>query len=109
MKLQQPSRDSQECILAVFHPEYLIESIAEQGYTLESAIADLVDNSIAANCNNVEILVDSAKEPFQVFICDNGNGMTRPELESNSKYPSSVVAQLIWPPNKRCYAFSIAS
>jgi len=31
-------------ISAIPNPEYLIKSIAEQGYTLESAIADLADN-----------------------------------------------------------------
>ncbi len=30
------------------NPEFLIKSIAEQGYSLETAIADLMDNSISA-------------------------------------------------------------
>ncbi|MBT1451513.1 ATP-binding protein [Glaciecola sp. XM2] len=74
---------------AVPNAEFLIKSIAEQGYTLESAIADLADNSISANCNNIEILVSAEKEPFQVFIGDDGDGMTQEELYSNCRFPSS--------------------
>jgi hypothetical protein len=38
------------------NPEYLIKSIAEQGYSLESSLADLMDNSISANANRIEVL-----------------------------------------------------
>ena len=37
------------------NPEYLIKSIAEQGYSLETAIADLIDNSITAEAKRIEI------------------------------------------------------
>ena len=30
------------------NPEYIIKSIAEQGYSLESQLTDLLDNSISA-------------------------------------------------------------
>ena len=49
---------------AVPNPQDLIKSIAEQGYSLESALADLIDNSITAGANKVEILVDTNKQPF---------------------------------------------
>ena len=35
--------------LANPNPEFLIKSIAEQGYSLETALADLMDNSILLN------------------------------------------------------------
>ena len=37
------------------NPEHLIRSIAEQGYSLESSIADLIDNSISAKARGIEI------------------------------------------------------
>ena len=37
-------------------PEFLIKSIAEQGYSFETAIADLIDNSISAKAKRIEIL-----------------------------------------------------
>ena len=59
------------------NPEYLIKSIAEQGYSLETALADLIDNSISAEADKIEILTDvSNKECLKMFIVDNGNGMS---------------------------------
>jgi hypothetical protein len=71
------------------NPEYLIKSIAEQGYSLETSLADLIDNSISAGANEVEVLLDMETEPFMLFIADNGNGMTKEELAKNMKFPSN--------------------
>ena len=57
------------------NPEYLIKSIAEQGYSLESSLADLIDNSVSANANKIEVLIKMEQEPFALFIADNGDGM----------------------------------
>ena len=38
-------------------PEHLIKSIAEQGYSLETSLADLMDNSISANADKIEVLI----------------------------------------------------
>lgn len=71
------------------NPEYLIKSIAEQGYSLETSLADLMDNSISADANKIEVLVDADSEPFTLFLADNGNGMTENELRENMKFPSN--------------------
>lgn len=76
------------------NPEYLIKSIAEQGYTLETSLADLIDNSIAANATKVEILVGLEKEPFMLFVADNGDGMNETELKLNMQFPSNSPAHL---------------
>lgn len=74
------------------NPEYLITSIAEQGYSLETALADLIDNSISAKSDKIEILTDvSDTDNISLFITDNGEGMTADELASNMKFPSSSV------------------
>lgn len=70
-------------------PDFLIKSLAEQGYSLKAAIADLIDNSIAAKSSAIEVLVDTDSEPFCLFIADNGSGMSRSELEANMQFPSS--------------------
>ena len=76
------------------NPEYLIKSIAEQGYSLETALADLIDNSISAEADKIEILTDvSNKECLKMFIVDNGSGMTEKELIQNLKFPSSSVEE----------------
>jgi hypothetical protein len=69
--------------------DFLIKSIAEQGYTLEAAIADLIDNSVTANSNVIQVLIDSDIEPFQLFLADNGDGMSIDELIHNMQFPSS--------------------
>lgn len=73
------------------NPEYLVKSISEQGYTLESALADLIDNSISAKASNIEILTDLDGPRFKLFIADDGEGMTALELIQNMKFPSSLM------------------
>jgi len=80
---------------AIPNPEYLIKSISEQGYSLETALADLIDNSISANADKIEILTDSNKEPFTLFLADNGEGMSEKELKASMLFPSKS------PENKR--------
>jgi hypothetical protein len=70
------------------NPEYLIKSIAEQGYSLETSLADLMDNSISAKASKVEVLIDFDSEPFRLFLSDNGEGMTEEELRLNMQFPS---------------------
>jgi hypothetical protein len=71
------------------NPEHLIRSIAEQGYSLESSLADLIDNSISAEATGVEVLIDMEQEPFTLFLADNGSGMTENTLKSSMQFPSS--------------------
>jgi hypothetical protein len=70
------------------NPEYLIKSIAEQGYSLETAIADLIDNSITANASRIEVLTKIDCEPFTMFLSDNGDGMDDISLKNNMQFPS---------------------
>ena len=77
------------------NPEYLIKSIAEQGYSLETSLADLMDNSISANADKVEVLINMDEEPFKLFLADNGDGMSEEELIKNMQFPSNS------PENKR--------
>jgi hypothetical protein len=70
------------------NPEYLIKSIAEQGYSLETSLADLIDNSISAKADKIEILIKMDEEPFTLFIADNGNGMGEELLKANMQFPS---------------------
>lgn len=77
--------------LANPNPEFLIKSIAEQGYSLETALADLIDNSITANASRIEILTQIEEEPFTLFLSDNGDGMTKESLKRNMQFPSKSL------------------
>lgn len=62
------------------HAAALIEGLRDIGYSLETAISDIVDNSITARAKQIQILTDTfSEEPF-VAIMDDGVGMTEDEL-----------------------------
>lgn len=58
----------------------LIQSLRDIGYSCETALADILDNSITAGARRVEILTDLTGSDPAVGILDNGRGMTAPEL-----------------------------
>jgi hypothetical protein len=62
------------------HAASLIEGMRDFGYTLETAMADVIDNSVTAKASKVEILAETATEEPWIAIVDNGAGMTEPEL-----------------------------
>jgi hypothetical protein len=53
----------------------LIESLRGLGYSPETAIADLIDNSIAANAATIELELDWNNGNPQAGLLDDGNGM----------------------------------
>lgn len=63
------------------------------GYSLETAIADLVDNSISANADSIDIIFDANGEPPVVVMLDNGCGMTERELVAAMRHGSSGPRQ----------------
>lgn len=57
-------------------PHELIESIRDFGYTLPTAVADLVDNSITAAATNIKVSIASdAAGQSHIAVVDNGRGM----------------------------------
>ncbi|PAU68278.1 ATP-binding protein [Bifidobacterium criceti] len=55
----------------------LMESMRSVGYDLNTAVADVIDNSIAADARNIDIYYhDYGEEPF-IAIVDDGRGMDR--------------------------------
>ena len=70
-------------------PRRLIEGLRDTGYSFDTAIADIVDNSIMAEATKIEIKVD--QDPagdVVVLIVDDGTGMDEQELENAIKYGS---------------------
>ncbi|MFO0448050.1 MAG: ATP-binding protein [Pseudomonadota bacterium] len=58
----------------------LIESMRDIGYSLETALADVVDNSITAGARDIHILVDTTSPEVAIGVVDDGHGMTEDEL-----------------------------
>ncbi len=60
----------------------LIESLRGLGYTLPTALADLIDNSIAAGANVVDVDFRWDGEASSIAILDDGRGMSPERLEA---------------------------
>ena len=65
----------------------LIESMRSLGYSFESAIADLIDNSISANAKNINLYMEPSDNPY-LIVFDDGNGMNENEIEEAMRYGS---------------------
>ncbi|WP_340959154.1 ATP-binding protein [Paenibacillus sp. FSL R10-2748] len=66
----------------------LVLSLRSVGYTLESAIADIVDNSITAKATEIYIDVKWSNEFAYISVCDNGYGMNEEDLHQAMKIGS---------------------
>jgi uncharacterized tellurite resistance protein B-like protein len=64
----------------------LIKSLRDMGYDFASAVADLIDNSIAAQATLVAIDVEFDGDDSWVRIADNGIGMSVSELKEAMRY-----------------------
>lgn len=72
-------------------PERIVEGLRDTGYNFNTAIADIVDNSIAANATQIDILINMDPEgKITVYIADNGTGMDQDELKNAMTYGSKV-------------------
>ena len=56
----------------------LIESMRDIGYSLETALADIVDNSITAGASTIRLFVDT--DAVRIGLLDDGVGMTESGL-----------------------------
>lgn len=57
------------------------------GYTMETALADIIDNSITAHAKNIDVFVDLDPH-YRVCVIDDGDGMNKAELHEGMRYAS---------------------
>jgi hypothetical protein len=62
------------------HAAALIEGLRDIGYSLETAISDITDNSITAGARQIKIVSEAYSEDPFIAIVDDGRGMTEEEL-----------------------------
>lgn len=70
----------------------LMESMRSVGYSLETAVADLIDNSISANSKNVVISFEFSADKY-VAILDNGDGMDEVSLRTAMRFAGKPPSQ----------------
>ncbi len=64
----------------------LSASLRDIGYSLETAVADILDNSISAEATRIDIICDMVTNQPILSILDNGWGMGENELENAMRH-----------------------
>jgi hypothetical protein len=68
----------------------LMGSLRSMGYSFESAIADIIDNSISADAREIHINFPTTALESYVYILDDGHGMSKKEHLNAMRYGSSA-------------------
>ena len=68
--------------------DILMLSMRAMGYSFESAVADIIDNSISAEARKIHLRFSVDPTDIYVAICDDGYGMASNELFDAMKYGS---------------------
>ena len=59
----------------------MIEALRGLGYNTATALADIIDNSISADANRIDLLFNWDGQKSRVIVWDNGNGMSAEEID----------------------------
>lgn len=70
-------------------PASLVASLRDIGYSFESAVADLVDNSITAGAGRIDVRALWNHGRPTVAVIDDGQGMTASELKAAMRFGST--------------------
>ncbi|NMM43607.1 ATP-binding protein [Rhodospirillaceae bacterium KN72] len=72
-------------------PERVMVGLRDTGYEFDTAVADIVDNSIAANATKVQLFLGADfNGNIRLLIADNGEGMDRQGIINAMQYGSKV-------------------
>lgn len=88
--------DYSKCITTSATPEAssMIETFRAIGYSIQSAVADIIDNSISANAKNIWVNFNWDGAESWISIMDDGTGMNNDELiqamRPGSKNPNDI-------------------
>lgn len=66
----------------------LTASMRDLGYSLEAAVADLIDNSISAGATKVDVICDINSEEPSLVVLDDGRGMGEDEMLTAMRHGS---------------------
>ena len=73
--------------IVIPEPSRLLEGLRDTGYDFNTAVADIVDNSIAADAEHVKITAYMTMDQgIRLSVADDGIGMDRDGLVSAMKY-----------------------
>lgn len=73
----------------------LIYGLRDTGYDFNTAAADIIDNSIAANASQVNVRIDLMADGRKlVYFCDDGDGMSAEKLFHAMRYGAEARQNL---------------
>jgi hypothetical protein len=76
------------------NPDILLPSIRQSGYTLETAVGDLVDNPLDASADIIVVALDQQENDWVLSVADNGTGMNLPTLDQMMRLGSRAAHDL---------------
>ena len=68
-------------------------------YSLETAVADIIDNSISANADRIDIIFEYNADGPIFAIIDNGHGMSSDELKEAMRLGAKTQAEVFATPD----------
>lgn len=72
-------------------PARVIEGLRDTGYQFETAVEDILDNSISADATLIDVnAIMDYEGNIELYIADNGYGMNAAELENAMRYGSQI-------------------
>jgi Histidine kinase-, DNA gyrase B-, and HSP90-like ATPase len=81
----------EEAVILVPDPKRMIEGLRDTGYEFDTAVADILDNSIAADANNVDLRIDmDIRGNITLSLADDGCGMNRADLLNAMTYGAKM-------------------
>lgn len=70
-------------------PERVIEGLRDTGYQFNTAVADIIDNSVAADARNIEVVIQmDLSGVISLGVIDDGCGMDKNDLINAMRYGS---------------------
>jgi len=66
----------------------LTTSLRDIGYDFETALADIVDNSVSADATRIDVTITFDGPASRVTVADDGTGMTRAQLQEALRFGS---------------------
>ncbi len=71
----------------------MIETFRAIGYSIEAAVADVIDNSISADAKNIYVNFEWKGSETWLSIEDDGHGMNNDELNQAMRPGSRILLQ----------------
>ena len=80
MRAEVTEKSATRQVDATPYASALIEGHRDFGYSLDTALADIIDNAITAGAHSVELMADTVAEEPWIALADDGSGMSETEL-----------------------------